>query len=219
MTDMFRYLEKYTGKYRVKSDYDLGTEDFPREDNGAIIEEFDELFIPTKKGIIKHTYRDNILCLYTDKLGQGRNVYREILAKYPKIEIEYEEIGQDVLIYFKDEDMSKIAKIVTPIISGAKIPWYSIKNLPKSPYVIPQADLDNLLSKISIEDRMEKAQFFRASNSLFEKIIQTKKGKRFNIVEEKRKSKLNNREFIHFIGLWNEYVKFIEVQFANRKET
>lgn len=33
---MYRYLEKYTGKYRVLAEYDMITKDFPRNDKGCI---------------------------------------------------------------------------------------------------------------------------------------------------------------------------------------
>ena len=42
---MAGYLRKYVGKYRVKSDYDLETNDFPRLENGNLDPSFDDLYI------------------------------------------------------------------------------------------------------------------------------------------------------------------------------
>ena len=60
----FRYLEKYVGKYCVRAELDPDTNDFPKDSNGKIYESFEDLYIPCAKGIIKHTYENDLLALY-----------------------------------------------------------------------------------------------------------------------------------------------------------
>ena len=142
--EMFRFLEKYTGTYRVLGCLDLSTNDFPRDENGNIDSSYDDLYIPCSRGksVIKHTYEDNklVVCFY-NKCSTARNVYKELKDKYKKLDIEFEDSGEDGLIYFNADDIKKIATIVKPKTSGASIKWNSSKNLPKVKYEIPSEDL------------------------------------------------------------------------------
>ena len=82
---MHRYLEKYTGKYRVLADYDVDINDFPRNAEGTIEESFDDLYIPCRKGVIKHTYDDYdklALCLYDKRPSVAKSIYDEIHKIY-----------------------------------------------------------------------------------------------------------------------------------------
>ena len=87
---MFRYLEKYTGKYRVLPYYDTSLSDFPRDNTGAIDSSFDDLYIPCKKGVIKHTYDDFdklALCIYDKRSKVAKSIFDDICKKYPNIDI------------------------------------------------------------------------------------------------------------------------------------
>ena len=77
---MYRYIEKYTGKYRILPYYDIELEDFPRDLNGSIDESFDDLYIPCKKGIITHTYDDFdklAICFYDKRPSVAKGIYVE----------------------------------------------------------------------------------------------------------------------------------------------
>lgn len=215
---MYRYLEKYVGKYRVLAEYDLSTGDFPREEDGSIDESFEDLYIPCAKGRILSTYILDTLVWYTDSLGQGRNVRREIDSKYNgKLEYQYEETDADVLIYFNEADIKKIATLVKPRTSGAKIKPFSNKNLPKPLYEIPEED-DAKFNKITEGmDRIEKMQFVRNCCSAFDEIIQKKKGKNFDVSKERRESRLKPKAFISYIGLWDEFLKFAREYYKEYK--
>lgn len=207
---MFRFLTRYVGTYRVKAFYDLDTQDFPTNDivDTGINESFDDLYIPCKKGMIKHTYEDGMLYWYIDKIKTGHNVINEIDKKYQDLKYEVEETDSDVMVYFNYNDIEKIASIVLPVTSGAKIPPFSPKNLPKVPYEIPENDNDKLNNLIKNMDKVEKMLFVKSAINEFDEIIQIKKGKKFNITEQRRKSKLKPKMFIHKIGLWNEFIEF-----------
>ncbi len=198
---MFRYLEKYTGKYRVLGCLDLRTNDFPRDESGNIDASFDDLYIPCSRGksVIKHTYEDDILmvCFY-DKANTAKNVYQELKDKYKNLDITLEIIGIDGLIYFHADDIKKIATIVKPKTSGASIKWNSNRNLPKVEYEIPKVDLDRLAKITKSLTKTQKMQFGRKISSEF---LESHK-----IKDEQKQSRLSPKEFIHSKGLWDDYM-------------
>lgn len=199
--EMFRFLEKYTGTYRVLGCLDLSTNDFPRDENGNIDSSYDDLYIPCSRGksVIKHTYEDNklVLCFY-NKCSTARNVYKELKDKYKKLDIEFEDSGEDGLIYFNADDIKKIATIVKPKTSGASIKWNSVKNLPKVKYEIPTEDLKRLSDITKNLSRTDKMQFGRKLSLEFLESYKLK--------DEQKQSRLSPKEFIHSKDLWDDYM-------------
>ena len=199
--DMFRFLEKYTGTYRVLGYLDSSTNDFPRDENGNIDSSYDDLYIPCSRGksVIKHTYDDDklVVCFY-NKCSTAKNVYKELKDKYKKLDIEFEDCGEDGLIYFNSSDIKKIATIVKPKTSGASIKWNSTKNLPKIQYEIPHDDLKRLTNITKNLSRTDKMQFGRKLSSEF---LDSHKLK-----DEQKQSRLSPKEFIHSKGLWDDYM-------------
>ena len=102
INNMYSYLEKFIGTYRVMAEYDLQTNDFPRDEEGNIDKSFEDLYIPCSRGksVIKHTYDDEVLviCFY-DKSSTAKNVFNELKCKYKNIYLEYDDCGTDALIY------------------------------------------------------------------------------------------------------------------------
>lgn len=210
---MFRYLEKYVGTYRVLAPYDAATEDFPRDEHEKLDDSFDDLYIPCRRGVIKHTYDPGILCWYGDSLGVSRNVYKDIKEAYPNIDITKEEIGSfDVYIYFKEEDLGKVAQIVQPRTNGARIKPYSDKNLPKPAYKIPEEDENKLRALTGDMESSAKMHFMMEVCKDFDEVISSKKGKRYNIKEERKKSKLKPKAFIHSIGMWEDFLEYVKTK-------
>lgn len=120
--EMFRYLLKYVGKYKVDCYKDLKTHDIPRDSNGNIDEDFDDLYIPCKKGVIKHTYKPGILVWYCDKISSVTSIEKAIRKKYPEVSIEVEYFDIEGMIYFKDEDfVDKLSTIFKPEKSKERI--------------------------------------------------------------------------------------------------
>ena len=143
-------------------------------------------------------------------------MYKEIREKYPKLDIEKEFCGSDGFIYFHAKDIKKIATIVKPKTSGAKIDPFSNKNLPKVDYKIPAKDMAELYSLTEKLSKTETIQFYRKVNSDFIKGIRKLGGKKFNAKEELKKSRLGSREFIHSVGLWERYLTYVKKQLKNR---
>lgn len=207
---MYRYLEKYTGTYRVLPEL-YKDELFPKDENGKIEKSFEDLYIPCKKGVIKHTYIDfDILCIcFYDSHSAAKNTYKEIKHKYPDLELRFEDDGRDGYIYFNANDIKKIATIIKPRTSGATIKWDSNKNLPKVVYTIPNEDLEKYNKITGHLTQTEKMQLCRKINSSFLDSITTK---RYNAKEELKESRLGPKEFIHSIGKWNDYLKYYKKQ-------
>ena len=95
---MFRYLEKFTGQYRVLPEF---VDDIPRDEEGEIDESFEDLYIPCRKGVIKHTYIDNdilAICFY-DKASACKNTFKELKDKYPDLEKKYVQVSANMSQY------------------------------------------------------------------------------------------------------------------------
>jgi len=134
MEDMFRYLEKYTGKYRVLPLLDLETNDFPRDENGEIDEDYDDLYIPFKGGIqIRHTYiKDTLAIFILDKADSAATkIIDKIHEKYFDVNLDLDRVGRDAFIYFSINDMDKVAEVLGARTSGARIKWYAKSNIKK----------------------------------------------------------------------------------------
>lgn len=132
MIDRFRYLEKFTGKYRVKPFLDLQTNDFPRDEHGKIDATYEDLYIPCRsKTYIVHTHDDEYeLALWIlNATGVANNMekaIKEVCNNYVR-----ETIGVDNIIYFHESDLNKIATIAKANTKGAKIKWNSKRNIKK----------------------------------------------------------------------------------------
>ena len=210
---MFRYLEKYVGKYRVLADVDLETNKFPDSSS------FEDFYIPCNRGcVIKHTYVGNdilSLCFY-NSIGLAKNVSKEL----SKLNIEHQdEISDDcvdAIILFNAKDIEKVAKVVKPKTNGKDIHPLSSRNLTKgkvSTYVIPEKDLDKLYKNTSSMTKTEKLQFFRKCNKEFLQKLQDEEG-----VDCKTQMKidgLDTKSYLHMNGYWKDYVKFINAKLKN----
>ena len=209
---MFRYLEKYVGTYRVLPELDPTTNDFPKDEKGHIDPSYDDLYIPCSKGIIKHTYTPYYLAWYCDKIGTGRSVKRELENKKVNIK-NYEESDSEVIFWFDDADIKKVAAVVKPKTKGKKISPFSSRNIgeeEKINYIIPENDLEKYTKLVGDLPVGERLKFGRQVIKNFDPIIKKKKGKNYNVEEERLNSGLSNKAFIHSIGMWNDFIKYIK---------
>lgn len=210
MSDMYRYLEKYTGTYRVLPHLDIETNDFPRDENGCIDDSFEDIYIPCSRGKaeIRHTYdEDKLVLCFFNTTQTARNVYKEIKDKYKNIEVEFEDLGDDGLIYFNADDIKKIATLVSPRTSGASTKWNSLKNLPKIQYDIPYKDAKKIADITEGMSKVDKMQFGRKT---FAEFLEKN-----NLTEEQKQSRLTSKEFIHSKGLWEEYIELVKKEVKN----
>jgi hypothetical protein len=169
---MAQYLRKYVGTYRVKAEYDLSTNDFPRLENGSLDPSFDDLYIDCKNNIqIKHGVGSVLWCYIPSKprgLNILRQIYKDKISKtLPKEKGHYFEnlcselVKKEVLVSaevldfevcfeFKADTIDYIAQLVGARKYGASISPFSSKNLPKESCKIPDKDMK--LYKEAIKD-------------------------------------------------------------------
>lgn len=168
---MANYLNKYKGKYRLKANIDMNTNDFPRDMNDKI-EDYD-VYIKCRKGQIYHYGHSTLVC-YCDSLGAGRNILKELgnelgidisacttekenkdgntyrvyeyekyykLLEDTKVIFNIEETDSEVMWRFYDKNIELMTKYMQPQTSGASISPFSTRNLPKQKYEINADDL------------------------------------------------------------------------------
>jgi len=171
------------------------------------------------RNILKKIYEDKIGSLEkfqtvsVSKKGEQRisfdveSMYKELVAE--KV-VEYiDEMEEEGEFRFKTDLMEYIANIVGAKTSGSSISPFSPKNLPNKKIDIP---LENLTKYKEIIKDLEKSELLvinRIQNQ-FDKVIQTKKGKLYDINKERKLSCLSGKEFIYSIGLFDDYLKFLK---------
>ena len=226
---MFRYLLKYVGTYKVLTELTTDTNDFVRDYDDEIHPDYDELYIPcANEGVIKHTYSDSILAYITPKVSMFKK-YTQLL-KEGKISFTTDDSAEEFIIYFNDADMHKVAKILGAKTRGRNVPPFDKSNIPdriilkkekKEPqeihiintYTIPSRDWTNLYTALApIQGRSEKMKFTKETLEEFDKEIAKIKGDGFNVEAERKKANLPQREFIHYLGLWDRYIEFIKLK-------
>ncbi len=208
-----KYLWRYVGIYRVKAYYDLETNDYPRDHLGNIDESFDDFYIPCKRGLIKHAICDT-LSWYTNSTAQGKNVHKKILEIDSKIITDYYETSSDYVIQFHSDDIEKIAEIVTPHTNGKSIRPYSVKNLPKGRYEINEEDELKFINLLKGLEQTEKLIVVNKAISEFDKLFIARRikefGKKYDYKAEKRASMLKSKNFIHSVGMWEDFLEIIK---------
>ena len=229
---MANYLLKYKGQYRLKCPIDESTNDFPKTLNG--LNEDIDVYIKCFKGKIFH-YGHGVLQAYIPKLGVGRNIIRAIgkdlgfdfaedASRYDQlckeilatnIIFDIEETDEEVLFKFKAKNLENIICHMQPQTSGAKTGVFSPKNLPKAKYEIPTKDLKEY-EAIICKTNNDYLFIARITNNFIKDIPNNyKKFKNKNIKELQRKSCLKGKEFIHSIGLWTDYIKYLRKELNN----
>jgi len=206
---MAGYLKRFTDKYRVIAEYDLSTNDFPRTHDGNLDPSFDDLYIPCGTKIrIYYNGKGNMI-LFCEGVVRGKRLYEEILNQYGDIVFNLNVLDGEMSFCFKTKDLDSVAKLAKAKTNGHNISPFSTRNLPKEKYSIPIEDLAKY--KALIKQIPEGKQVYLSHiTKRFNAVILAKKGKAYNLLLEKRKSMLKSKEFIHSIGLWDEYIKFIE---------
>lgn len=210
---MFRYLEKFVGKYRILAHIDEETNKFPTS------EDYEDFYIPCNNGCeIKSTYLgDDILALcFYDKYSTAKNVSKKLSEMKIEHEDDITDTCIDAHIYFNAKDMDKVAKLVKAKTSGKQISPMSTRNLKKTKstrYIIPKEDLDKLYKNTNDMGRTEKLHFFKKANR--EYITKLDKETKQNNKEKMKIDGLGTKEYIHSIGYWDKYVRFINKMLKN----
>lgn len=200
-------IDKFKGIYRIKAPIDLETNDFPRKLNGTY-EDID-CYIDCMNNVKIFYYGRSILQVYVPSIIRGHNIVKAIQQINPNLIFDVEEGDSEVWFNFKYSDSDQVIPVLKPKTSGANISPFSSRNRPKSDYKIPDKDLEaykNIVAKIP----PEKVLSITHITNSFVKTLVTKKNTMEHIKADMRLHGVKAKEYIHMIGKWNEYIKYLE---------
>lgn len=214
---MAQYLLKFKGKYRILPELDLGTNDFPRDKNGGIAKEYDDIYIACQYGNRIYNYGKGILYAYIPSIGRGRNI-RKALDEQGISYTDYNETDEEVEFKFKTKDIEPIAILLKAKTNGAGISPFSKKNLPKAKNV--EIPLNEIERYKAISSRVEKGDLLilhRLTNIFLDTVLQKtirKSTNDFNYKTDMKSLCMTRqiKEYIYLKGMWNEYLKYMETE-------
>lgn len=208
------YLETKFPQYRCIAEYDLTTNDFPREYTGQLCD--NDIYIKCHKNIKIYYFGRGILEAYIPSLGRGRNILKAIRTdNISDIIFNIQETDEEVLFRFKAQDMNWLEKYLSPITSGCNISAHSVKNLPKNKtYKIPDEELLAYKSKVQNLPQKDALKLGLFTNNYI-KSLATKSRPFEDIKADMRKKMLKGKEYIHSIGKWKDYLDYIEREIMN----
>lgn len=179
--------------------------------------------IPSKSrglNVLRKIYQDKV----SETLPKEKGHYFENLCfklVEQEVLVSVEVLDYEVYFEFKSNMIDYIAKLVSAKTSGSSIQPFSNKNLPREPYKIPEKDLK--LYKDSIKNLPEKiveingksrkmvdGLLIRSLNKEFDKVVIASQSKGFDINKDRKLKGLKGKEYIHSMGMWQEYCKFIK---------
>ena len=201
-------ITHYKGKYKLLAPYDKRTNQFPRKLDGTY-EDID-VFIACANNITISYYGKSILEVYIPSIGRGHNIIKAIKSELgDNIIFNIKETSHEVLFQFKAQDMEKLEKYLKPKTNCANRSPFSNKNLPKTKYKIPDEDLLRYKDLMKNLSQKEVLSFGLYTNNFIKSIV-TKKNTLEYIKADMAVKGLKGKEYIHSIGKWNEYIKYLE---------
>lgn len=120
-----------------------------------------------------------------------------------------EETDKEAFFKFLSKDIKKLQPYLLPLESGCNISPFSTKNLQKSKYIIPCEDLNRYKNLISILPKNDVLKLNIYTN-LFIKTLASKKSSINDIKADIRKKGLKNKEYIHSVGYWDNYLSYLQ---------
>lgn len=193
------------GQYRVIAEYDLKTNDFPREYDGSLCE--NDLYIKCAKGRIYYLGK-GVLQFYCPSVKKFNNIVRLIQdAHKDNLISEIRTYDEEGTFNFNNKHFEALVEYLAPSTYGAGIKPFSVKNLPKSNYKIPKDDLQRFQIIIN---KYSNPLLIGLVTKEYIASITSKKRPLEKIKADMRLNKMKPKEYIHFIGHWKQYLDFIE---------
>ena len=200
--------DKFKNQYRIKVPYNLTTNDFTRKLNGNL--EDVDCFIDCQYGNKIFHYGRDVLQAYIPSLGRGHNILKAISEIDPSIIFDIEETDAEILFKFKYSNSDKIIPLLKPKTSGAGISPFSSKNLPRNKgYKIPDEELQSYKDILANIPENERLSIGIITNN-FIKTLATKRNPIENIKADMKLKGLKGKEYIHSIGQWEKYMKYLK---------
>ena len=202
---MSRYLiNKAKGKYRVYAPIDPKTNDFVKEFSGQYSDS--DLYLQGLKCQVYH-YNHNILECWIDSIGRGNNIIKSLQENNIDI-FDIVRTDAEVLFKFRIDSLDTIAPYLKLRTLGADISPWSSKNRPKKKYEISSEDLkpyEEIIASIPITERL---MISRLTQAFFRTKYKSKKAYETH-KQNIKTSGLKAKEYIHSIGLWQDYIKYL----------
>lgn len=179
------------GRNIIKAIYSEYVQDIEKSPYITVSEKEDE-----KTGEIKIINSFDYEGLYKDK-------------ELNKIIFNIDETDEEILFRFKWDKMKDFEKYLKPKTSAASRSPFSSKNLPRSDYEIPeeeQSRYKEVISKVSKEDILKVSRW---SNDYIKSLANRKKSIE-SIKDDMKLHCMNVKQYIHFIGRWDDYLKYLE---------
>ena len=202
-------IDKFKGKYRLKVPINKTTNDFSRKLNGNY-EDID-VYIDCLYGNKVFYYGSSILQAYIPSLIRGHNVIKAINEfQHEGIIFDIEETDSEVLFKFHYKNSDKIIPLLKPKTSGSNISPFSSKNLPRNKdYKIPDEEF-SVYKEIVAKIPSERILTLTHSTNNYLKSLATKKNTWDNIRADMKLKGLKGKEYIHSMGKWDEYIKYLQ---------
>lgn len=205
---MSDYLyKKFYGKYRILAFLDNNTNDFPRDKNGNI--DTDDFYIPCKGNAMIQHYGKDILTAFIPSTIKGNRLIK--MCEENNIQIsDIMEGDGEIGFRFKAKDIDFVADYLGAKTLGKDIRPFSIKNLPKSNYVIPLEDFEKYKEITAKVDKENILIISKVTNDFITERMQ-KRYKGIDIKKEMKKKCMARqiKEFIHSMGMWDEYLMYL----------
>lgn len=204
---------RYKGKYRLRTFLDSSTNTFPREYTGQFAE--NDIYIDCQKDVKVFHYGKQILQVYIPSIGRGHNVIKAIQSDLGNDVIHnIEETDSEVLFRFNAKYMEQLEPYLKPKTSGADRSPFSSKNIQKSKYEIPDEELSAYKKIVENIPQNQLIAIVHTTNNYL-KSLATKKNTLEDIKSDMTLKGLKNKEYIHSIGKWDEYINYLNEELIN----
>lgn len=202
-------MTHYKGIYRLRTPIDERTKTFPREYTGQFAE--NDVYVDCYKGGQVFHIGGKILEFYCPSLQRGHNIVKAIKHAFQEENIIFNivETDSELMFRFNATDIERLESYLQPKTNGADRSPFSTKNLPKSKYIIPDKDLVEY-KQITSNIPQNQLILIGKYTTLFLQALTTKKNPWDNIKADMALKGLRGKEYIHLIGKWNEYIKYLQ---------
>lgn len=237
---MSYYLSKYVGEYRLRAEIDQSTGDYCRDENGKLSElgvyiqckngvriyhygrDILDVYVPSihrgnnfiKEIYVKYINPSNGTSTEKTFVRNDKEIKRVIYNYIDKEQylkdikdnpyiLYIERTDEEVLFRIKDKYLNDFMDIFSPITVAVNRSPFSKKNLTKGKYDIPENDIISYKSIISSLDNLLEI------SHLTKGFISSQRNSK-EIKAGMLKEGLDAKSYIHKIGLWDKYIKYLK---------
>ncbi len=201
-------ISHYKGKYRLLCPYDLDTIQYPRTLDDKL-EDID-VYISCQNNIRIVYHGKSVLKAYIPSIGRGNNIIKAINLYNSSIIQKVIKTDEEIVIFFHAKHMSELEQILKPKTFGASISPFSSKNLPRNRnYKIPNEEI-NRYKEITSKIPIQNISSIQHITNNFLKSISSKDNTIDMIKTDMRRNGLKAKEYIHSIGMWDKYIKYLK---------